>query len=342
VNDERALRIEPGFSPNLIGGWSGNFVTTGVFGGTIGGGGCPTSCFGAVFPNLVTDHLGTVAGGANNTAGDGTGTVGDRCCAFVGGGFSNIASGSFATVGGGVSNTASGSLATVGGGDVNTASGFLATVPGGEQTTAAGDYSLAAGRRAKIDAAHDGAFLFADSTFADFNSVAANEFAVRASGGFRFRTSSNLSTGCNLAAGSGTFACTSDRSVKTAFAPVDPRGVLQAVTEVPISTWAFREDPSARHIGPMAQDFHRAFGLGSDERTIATVDADGVALAAIQGLHLMVEERNAQLEARLAAVETRASSPSAGFPAIGWWGLAAAIGVLGFGLGRRSGAMISS
>ena len=39
------------------------------------------------------------------------------------------------------------------------------------------------------------------------------------------------------------------------------------------------------HMGPMAQDFHAAFGLGTDDKHIATVDADGVALAAIQGLN---------------------------------------------------------
>jgi phage shock protein A len=42
----------------------------------------------------------------------------------------------------------------------------------------------------------------------------------------------------------------------------------------------------------MAQDFHAAFGLnGADDKHIATVDEEGVALAAIQGLNQKVEER---------------------------------------------------
>jgi hypothetical protein len=49
----------------------------------------------------------------------------------------------------------------------------------------------------------------------------------------------------------------------------------------------------------MAQDFHAAFGVGPDDKHIATVDADGVALAAIQGLNQKVESENATLRASL-------------------------------------------
>jgi len=59
---------------------------------------------------------------------------------------------------------------------------------GAHLNVAAGDYSFAAGRRAKINGAHDGAFLFADQNNYDFNSTAVNEFAVRATGGARFVT----------------------------------------------------------------------------------------------------------------------------------------------------------
>ncbi len=52
-------------SPNLIGGYSGNGVTAGVVGATIGGGGAAADSQ----PNRVTDYYGTVAGGGNNQAG---------------------------------------------------------------------------------------------------------------------------------------------------------------------------------------------------------------------------------------------------------------------------------
>lgn len=79
---------------------------------------------------------------------------------------------------------------TIAGGADNNVSGLRASVPGGEQNSADGDYSLAAGRRSKVDATHSGSFLWADSTDADFNSAADDEFAVRASGGYRFFTDS--------------------------------------------------------------------------------------------------------------------------------------------------------
>lgn len=119
-----------GTSANVIGGYSGNLVTPGVYGATIGGGG---DAFGA---HRVTDNYGTIGGGYNNRAGDNVGTTGDKTNATVSGGFGNVASGSYSTVGGGNVNTASNSAATIGGGDSNTASASYTTVSGGYSNTA--------------------------------------------------------------------------------------------------------------------------------------------------------------------------------------------------------------
>jgi hypothetical protein len=91
------------------------------------------------------------------------------------------------------------------------------------------------------------------------------------------------------------FTTTSDRAAKENFRPVDAQQVLAKVAAMPIARWNFKALPGAEHIGPMAQDFHAAFGIGVDDKHIATVDADGVALAAIQGLNQKVEEQRAQL-----------------------------------------------
>ena len=65
---------------------------------------------------------------------------------------------------------------------------------------------------------------------------------------------------------------------------------------MPISTWNCKaHDESIRHIGPMAEDFHATFGVGEKETMITTIDADGVALAAIQGLHEIVQEKEASI-----------------------------------------------
>jgi hypothetical protein len=84
---------------------------------------------------------------------------------------------------------------------------------------------------------------------------------------------------------------------------VAPADVLEKVAALPISTWRFRQQTDTRHIGPMAQDFYAAFGVGTDDRHIATVDADGVALAAIQGLNQKMEAENAVLKQEVAELK---------------------------------------
>jgi hypothetical protein len=89
----------------------------------------------------------------------------------------------------------------------------------------------------------------------------------------------------------------SDRNRKHNFQSIDSRQVLEKVVQLPISSWSFKHDESGtRHIGPMAQDFRAAFGLGQDEKTIATIDSAGVSLAAIQGLHELVKEKDAEID----------------------------------------------
>ena len=88
----------------------------------------------------------------------------------------------------------------------------------------------------------------------------------------------------------------SDRNVKEGFEPVDRRAILAAVATLPIERWSYKGE-AARHLGPMAQDFAAAFGLGTDDRHIFTLDAAGIALAAIQGLHDLALAQQAQLDA---------------------------------------------
>lgn len=75
----------------------------------------------------------------------------------------------------------------------------------------------------------------------------------------------------------------SDVNSKHDFAPVDGAQVLERVRALPISAWSYRGE-STRHIGPTAQDFYANFGVGASDRVIGTIDAQGVALAAIQAL----------------------------------------------------------
>ena len=300
-------------------------MTSGVDSATISGGGET----GAL--NRVTDTGGTVGGGRANQAGNNDGTENDRTYATVSGGRFNVASSVTSTVGGGVDHTASGRDSTIAGGSSNRATGQAstvaggnnneandlyatvsggrgniassrgATVAGGEDNIAAGQNSFAAGRRAQAN--FDGSFVWGDSTAADVTSSVANEFTVRASGGVRFFSNSGLTTGVTLAAGGGSWASVSDRNLKENFAAVNGEQVLEKVAAIPMQTWNYiAQEDAIRHMGPMAQDFHAAFGLGPDDKHITTIDADGVALAAIQALYKLSQQKDVEIEQQQARI----------------------------------------
>jgi hypothetical protein len=79
--------------------------------------------------------------------------------------------------------------------------------------------------------------------------------------------------------------------------------VLEKVTRLPITEWRYKSQTDARHMGPVAQDFREAFGLGRDDKHITTVDADGVALAAIKGLNEKLEQQTREKDQRIAELE---------------------------------------
>ncbi|GAB4322453.1 MAG: tail fiber domain-containing protein [Candidatus Zixiibacteriota bacterium] len=273
---------------------------------TVGGGGADV----IGDSNLASGGWSTVGGGRRHLASGTYSTIGggdDHTASgdwsIIAGGQDNATTAKYTTVGGGLFNHASRDYASVLGGETNLASGRYASVPGGLDNTAGGDFSVAVGRNAKVDSLHDGTFLYADSLTLPFNSAAANEFAARATGGVRFVTSvddfGGPLTGACLAAGSGTWSSCSDESLKTNITPVDTDAILAALNRLSITSWSYvSQDSSVRHIGPMAQEFYRAFGLGKSERHITVIDADGVALAAIQALSRRVEELERLVRAR--------------------------------------------
>jgi len=333
------LRIQPNAtSPSIIGGFQGNGVSSGVAGAVIGGGGAS----GAV--NSVTSEFSTVAGGMLNSAG---GTL--NGASAVGGGEFNMACGDSTTVSGGYHNVAGAAYGcstgitssdSVAGGFYNTAYGGSATVAGGAHNTAAGIQSFVAGAENfaggaqsfalgyYANANHDGAFVWGDSSgVSAVNSTAPNQFIVRAAGGLWLGTNNSVSigsgqfiatsTGAYLSTG-GTWTNNSDRNLKERLSAVDGQSVLERLAGLSIFTWNYKAQPdSVRHLGPMAQDFHAAFGLGEDDRHISTTDAEGVALAAIQELYrdsLAKDAKIASLTAemqKLKAVERQVNALAA-------------------------------
>lgn len=101
----------------------------------------------------------------------------------------------------------------------------------------------------------------------------------------------------------------SDVNAKFDVQSVNPDNILTRLLSLPVTAWRYKDadlDGHASHIGPMAQDFHAAFGLGASDKQIAMVDANGVLLAAVQALHHQILEQRAdilELRARLANLE---------------------------------------
>ncbi len=251
--------------------------------------------------NDATGPISFVGGGYFNAA--------SKYGAVVAGGYANGAVGTNSIVAGGEQNIASNSVSTVSGGYFNGATGQGATVPGGWANLAAGSNSFAAGFVA--NAAHNGAFVWSDSSSTTtFSSTAANQFNVRAAGGTRIFSNAGATLGVQLGANATSWSALSDRNAKKDFAPVDGREVLRKLDEVPVQSWRYRWDEagSTPHLGPVAQEFKAAFFPGRDDTRISTLEFDGVELAAIQGLHALVKEKDARinsLEQRLADIEAK-------------------------------------
>lgn len=207
----------------------------------------------------------------------------------------------------------------------------------GEGNTATGANSVALGYGASTSTGAGsprlGSFVFSDRSIplcyysgstidptCQFHAEVTNAAHWRVSNGFRIYTSSNLSTGVTIQSGTsasnwgqtgaviststgamlttgGVWQNASSRYLKTNFAPVNSRSILQKVLSLPIQTWNYKaEDAGIRHIGAVSQDFYNAFNVGNNNEGIGTVDADGVALAAIQGLNEELKDRDAKIE----------------------------------------------
>jgi hypothetical protein len=152
----------------------------------------------------------------------------------------------------------------------------------------------AAGNRFGIGQSSGGLYFFASASDPGNTANPANYIMTisdNAFVGIRNNTPSTYLQVINATCNGNTWINSSDRALKENFAPVNGREVLQKVVTLPIQSWNYKNDANSRHIGPVAQDFHAAFSLnGTNITSITTVDADGVALAAIQGLNQKVEE----------------------------------------------------
>jgi hypothetical protein len=217
--------------------------------------------------------------------------IGGASAAF---GSNNMASG-YGSFAAGASTTASGQQAMA-----------LGTL-----LNAAGPWSVALGTWAGTTAAGEGSFVYGDHTLGPtLLATASNQFLVRASGGTTFYSNYLLTSGVRLAPNASAWSSLSDVNSKEHFRDLNGEDVLAKIARMPIREWNYKaQDDAIRHVGPTAQDFYAAFGLGEDPLRISTIDADGIALAAVQALEARTRRadetqarENDLLEAELAAL----------------------------------------
>jgi hypothetical protein len=264
--------------------------------------------------NVITGSgISAISGGQANsitTMNGSTAETSGGVAATIGGGFLNKisplgASGALAgTIAGGYQNTLNGEFAVVSGGESNKSSGYLSTIPGGYRNFASGKVSFAGGYES--NAVTDGSFVWSDfsANVAHVSSTKPNQFLVRATGGVTFYSNTAQTTGVTLLPGTSAWTSGSDRNFKTGIVPLDPVAILAKVAELPVSEWSWVSERGVRHVGPMAQDFYAAFHVGEDDRHIMSIDEDGVALAAVKGLHAE-NTALARSNAKLAASNAR-------------------------------------
>jgi len=167
----------------------------------------------------------------------------------------------------------------------------------GSLSRAEGAQSFAGGTRAEAN--HAGSVVLADGAPNDLVTTAADQVRMRASGGYILYSNGPKTAGVELNSGASQWAMVSDSSAKTNIRPIDGDDVLNKLAALPVTRWSYKaEDDGVDHIGPMAQDFYNAFGLGHDETKISSLDPSGVALAAIKALY----EQNQELKDEIAGL----------------------------------------
>ncbi len=288
----------------------------------------------AAFHAFSIGEAATVSGGAFNAA--------EEEFATVGGGFQNTASGSGATVPGGGNNLASGNVSFAAGSYAQATNDNTFVWSDGSSglfsSTTNDEFSIRAQNGVRIQSAKGIHLNAADEPIIvrDWDPFAANAPADKAGIGrwglfmeptlltlgipgddvaprylqvAKYNTNGTptmlmqVDQGGNVLI-AGVLSQNSDRNVKKDFTPVDPQTVLAKVAALPMTEWVYKTATGARHLGPIAQDFHAAFGLnGNDDQHITTVDEGGVALAAIQGLDQKLETGRQNSDVRMRKLE---------------------------------------
>ncbi len=333
-----------GYCPNMVGGFSGNIVSNGYMGAVIGGGGYSGSPnrVGNLFATVVGGARNTASGQFSTAMGYDAVASGDLSIAMgvstTASGTNSIAMGYFTSAYGaystamGYGSTAAADYSTAMGNNSKAystgsfvwadaqAADFASTGNNEFCVRASGGVQLSGDTRMFFGSTLGQKINLYSTTFGMGIQQGVFYSRIGTGGGFgwyaggvhndnAFNAGSGGAVLMTLTSGglvvNGTFVSASDRNLKQDFSEVNSRAVLEKVARLPIQTWAYKNDPGTKHLGPMAQDFYAAFGVGPDDKHITTVDESGVALAAIQGLNQKVEQQLEQKQTEITELKRR-------------------------------------
>ena len=156
----------------------------------------------------------------------------------------------------------------------------------GNNADAVADRSVAIGSFVSTNS-KNGSFIFGDgSTTTTMLSPAQHTMTMRFNNGYRLNSKSDLTTGVYMLNGGTSWISVSDRNMKENFEDINGEDLLDKIEDLSITKWNYKGNADdVKFIGPMAQDFHKSFGLGgSDSLGISTLAFNGVNIAAVQAL----------------------------------------------------------
>ena len=179
---------------------------------------------------------------------------------------------------------------------------------GADITNTSAAYNIAFGYNADMTGAFTSAMVISNGNYGAIAATQADEFKAHFRDGFKFCTGPAGTTAVACAErfeilANGTTQSFSDVNSKQDFELVDADAWVERFFDIDVYWWNYKTDPGKddRMIGPMAQDFKRAFGTHGDDRHINQVDADGVMMAGIHGLAI----KNQKLEERIPVLQAQ-------------------------------------
>ncbi|MEO0312071.1 MAG: hypothetical protein RIQ89_1728 [Bacteroidota bacterium] len=206
-------------------------------------------------------------------------------------------------------STAIGASADASTTDYSTAIGYDATCSGHDAVSVGSNSSVSANFSVVVGHASSAAYTNCVVVGKSISATAANQIVLgnstnticlvngASSGASKALIVGNGSTngnGAYLTTG-GTWTNSSDRNLKEDIQSINNDELLKKISNLDVTQWKYK-GTNEYHIGPMAQDFYKAFGLGTDDKHISTIDPSGVSLAAIKALNEKVEAQQLMIE----------------------------------------------